>query len=144
MEKKRLLVVGNEVAQDWDFRQGVEAFTGKPWDITVGVINRFDGLHKYTRYLTYLLKPLKLFFVRNKYEKIITSYCGFDEPLAVAGRKSRTIGINKVGAFFITVTAVESDKVAVDLAAQLSYTVHSDNSQRSDHLVVAKDILLLS
>ena len=71
MEKKRLLVVGNEVAQDWDFRQGVEAFTGKPWDITVGVINRFDGLHKYTRYLTYLLKPLKLFFVRNKYEKII-------------------------------------------------------------------------
>lgn len=71
MEKKRLLVVGNVVPQDWEFHRGVEAATGKPWDVQVNVINRYDGLHRFTRYLTYLFAPLRLFFIRNRYEKIV-------------------------------------------------------------------------
>ena len=71
MEKKRLLVVGNVVPEDWEFRRGVEDATGKPWDVKVCVINRYDGLRKITRYFTFLLSPLKLFFIRNRYEKIV-------------------------------------------------------------------------
>ncbi len=71
MEKRRLLVVGNQVPEDWEFRRGVEAETGKSWDIRIDVINRYDGLHKYTRYLTYIFSPLRLFFTRNRYEKMI-------------------------------------------------------------------------
>ncbi len=71
MDKRRLLVVGNEVEDDWEFRKGVEAATGQKWDVQVSVINRYDGLRKFTRYLTYLFAPLRLFFVRNRYGKIV-------------------------------------------------------------------------
>ena len=71
MEKKQLLVVGNEVLPDWDFRRSVENATGDPWDVQINVINRYDGLHRFTRYLTYLFAPLRLFFIRNRYRKIV-------------------------------------------------------------------------
>ena len=72
MEKKRLLIVGNTVSDDWEFRRGVEAATGKPWNVRVCVINRYDGLHRFTRFLTYFIGPLKIFLQRGRYEKIVS------------------------------------------------------------------------
>ena len=49
----------------------MENATQKPWDLRINVINRYDGLNKFTRYLTYVIGPLRLFFIRNRYEKIL-------------------------------------------------------------------------
>lgn len=72
MEKKRLILVGNTVDEDWEFRRGVEKATGTPWDVKVCVINQYNGLKKYTRYLMYLLGPFMLFLQRNRYSHIIS------------------------------------------------------------------------
>lgn len=72
MEKKRLLLVGNRVPEDWEFRRGVEAETGCPWEVKTSIINEYNGLKKYTRYLTYFTAPLRLFLERNRYETIVS------------------------------------------------------------------------
>ncbi len=72
MEKKRLLLVGNKVPEDWSFRRGVEAATGKNWELRTAAINRFDGIHRLTRYFTWFLAPFRLFLVRNRYEDILS------------------------------------------------------------------------
>ncbi len=70
--KQGLLIVGNQVPEDWEFRKGVETATGEKWNVRVCVINRFDGIRKYTRYLTFFLGPLQIFFRRNRYSKILS------------------------------------------------------------------------
>lgn len=72
MEKRRLILVGNQVAEDWEFQKGMEEATGKKWDVKVCVINRFDGLRKFTRYFMFFLSPLHVFFTRNRFEKIVS------------------------------------------------------------------------
>lgn len=72
MEKKRLILVGNPVEENWEFRRGVEKQTGTPWDVKVCVINQYNGLKKYTRYFTYIIGPFMLFLRRNRYSHIIS------------------------------------------------------------------------
>lgn len=72
MEKKKLILVGNTVDEDWAFRRGVEKATGCPWDVKVCVINQYNGMKKYTRFLTYFLGPMMLFFQRKRYSHIIS------------------------------------------------------------------------
>ena len=72
MSNNSLILVGNEVTEDWEFRRGVEAATGENWDVCTCVINKYDGLKKYTRYLNYFFGPLRLFFKRKRYKKIIS------------------------------------------------------------------------
>lgn len=72
MDKKKLILVGNTVDEDWPFRRGVEKATGAPWDVKVCVINQYNGIKKYTRFLTYFLGPMALFFQRKRYSHIIS------------------------------------------------------------------------
>lgn len=72
MKKRSLLLVGNTVPEDWAFRRGVEDASGRRWDVASYVINRYDGLHKYTRYGTYLLRPFGLFLRRGRYDTILS------------------------------------------------------------------------
>lgn len=72
MEKKKLILVGNTVDADWAFRQGVEDATGSPWDVKTCVINQYNGIKKYTRYLNYFIGPFMLFLQRNRYSHIVS------------------------------------------------------------------------
>lgn len=72
MEKKKLILVGNAVEDDWAFRRGVEDATGTPWDVKVCVINQYNGLKKYTRYLTYFTGPFMLFLQHHQYSHIVS------------------------------------------------------------------------
>ena len=70
--KKRMILAGNPVPQDWDFWRGVEHETGQSWEVRRCCINEYAGIKKYTRYLKYLFYPLYLIAVRNRYEVIIS------------------------------------------------------------------------
>lgn len=72
MEKRRVILAGNAVPADWAFHRGVEEATGQTWDVIRCVTNRYDGLHKVTRYLKYFLLPVKLLLQRQRYAEIIS------------------------------------------------------------------------
>ncbi len=70
--KKRVILAGNAVPEDWDFQKGVEEETGKSWEVKRCCINEYVGLKKYTRYLKYIVYPFYLIAVRSQYEVIIS------------------------------------------------------------------------
>ena len=72
MEKKKLIVVGNEVPKDWEFQRGIEDTTGSRWQVIQCITNQYGGLAKVTRYVKYFLLPVQLFFRRNRYSDILS------------------------------------------------------------------------
>ncbi len=70
--KKRLILAGNPVPEDWEFQKGLEQTTGKSWEVRRWCINEYTGIKKYTRYAKYALYPLYLAVVRNRYEVILS------------------------------------------------------------------------
>ncbi len=70
--KKRVILAGNPVPADWEFKKGIEKETGKSWEVKRCCINEYVGIKKYTRYLKYAFYPFYLIAVRNQYETIIS------------------------------------------------------------------------
>ena len=71
MAKRRLIIAGNPVPQDWEFQRGLADETGWDWEVKRWCINEYGGIKKYTRYLKYLFYPVYLALIRNRYAKII-------------------------------------------------------------------------
>lgn len=72
MPKKHLIVAGNAVPENWDFRRGMEDATGQKWDVMRCCINEYGGVKKYTRYLKYAFFPFYLLAVRGRYDVIVS------------------------------------------------------------------------
>lgn len=70
--KKRVILAGNPVPEDWEFQKGIEKETGKLWEVKRCCINEYAGIKKYTRYLKYVFYPMYLIAVRKQYETIIS------------------------------------------------------------------------
>lgn len=71
MPKRRLIIAGNPVPEDWEFQRGLADTTGWDWEVVRCCINEYGGIKKYTRYLKYAFFPLYLCLIRNRYTKII-------------------------------------------------------------------------
>lgn len=72
MRKKRVILAGNPVPEDWEFQKGIEKETGETWEVKRCCINEYAGVKKYTRYVKYIFYPFYLIAVRNQYEIIIS------------------------------------------------------------------------
>lgn len=70
--KKGVILAGNPVPEDWDFRKGMEEETGEGWEVKRCCINEYAGAKKYTRYVKYVFYPLYLIAVRRQYKVIIS------------------------------------------------------------------------
>ncbi len=72
MEKKKLIIVGNEVPRDWEFQSGIQDATGCPWHVKQCITNKYGGLAKVTRYFKYFLLPIQVFIQRGRYSDILS------------------------------------------------------------------------
>ena len=67
-----LIVVGNGVPDDWEFRKGIEKTTGEKWDVLQCVTNRDDGINRILRYVRYFTVPFGIFLKGRNLKRVVS------------------------------------------------------------------------
>lgn len=70
---KNAVLVDFDVSAKWDFLQALEIASEDTWTVYRGISNRNHGnrIQRLIRYVKYFIIPLKIFFIRMQFKKII-------------------------------------------------------------------------
>ena len=71
--EKNVILVDNDVQNDWKFKEALEKSTNEMWEIYKVISNKNHGnkLQLFIRYIKYFMAPMIIFLKRKSYKRVL-------------------------------------------------------------------------